>query len=136
MGRTSVPAGAVSEPTTVMEGDMTRSVLRLLPLLALCAWPAAVCAQDKAAGAADGEDSRHARSGVAEVRPYIEAAQGFSAQIEPTDASLTYTAVAAGVDATIAGRYSAASASVRYERRFGWDGNSQDGDTISGVARA
>ena len=36
----------------------------------------------------------------------------------------------------LAGRNSAASVSLRYERRIGYDDNSADGDTISGVARA
>lgn len=82
--------------------------------------------------------SHHFASGgrVMQVTPYIEAAQVLSAQIDPGHDVVTYSSLAAGVDAVIAGRNSAASMSLRYERRFGWDDNANDGDVISGVARA
>jgi hypothetical protein len=47
---------------------------------------------------------------------------------------VTYTQVAAGVDASLRGRNSGASVSLRYERRIGW-GKARSGDTISGLAR-
>ncbi len=71
-----------------------------------------------------------------EVTPYIEADQVLTAELEPGSDTVTYTSVAAGVDATIVGRNSAVSASVRYERHFAEGGGGSDGDTISGVARA
>ncbi|MXO66029.1 preprotein translocase subunit YajC [Altericroceibacterium endophyticum] len=70
-----------------------------------------------------------------EITPYIEAAQVLTAQLSPGDEVLTYTRLAAGVDARITGRRSAASVSLRYERRIGWDDDAVDGDTLSGVAR-
>ena len=76
------------------------------------------------------------RVGHVEVMPYIEAAQVFTTQLEPINDSVTYTSVAAGVDASVQGRNSAGSASVRYERRFGYDSGFSDSDTVSGIARA
>ncbi|MEO6152283.1 MAG: preprotein translocase subunit YajC [Croceibacterium sp.] len=113
------------------------TALRVLPLLAACAWPGAGHAQDtKAHGDKPDSGRHHVRSGKVQVTPYIEVGQVFSAQLSPVDDVVTYSSVAAGVDASITGRNSAASASVRYERRFGWDGNARDGDAVSGVARA
>lgn len=75
------------------------------------------------------------RVGRVGITPYIEAAQIVDAELSPGGDTLTYTAVAAGVDATVKGRNNAASVSLRYERRFGY-GRAEDSDTISGVARA
>ena len=80
-----------------------------------------------------GRGPRGGRSG-SYVAPYIEAQQVVTAQLSPGDDVLTYSQVAAGVDATVVGRNSAASLSLRYERRIGW-GNAGSGDTISGIAR-
>jgi len=92
--------------------------------------------QGSAAAAMDNrEDDRPDRTTGADVRPYIEASQVVTAQIEPGSDVLTYTQLAAGVDASVTGRNSAASASVRYERDIGY-GNAVDSDTISGIARA
>ncbi|MFB0611570.1 preprotein translocase subunit YajC [Aurantiacibacter poecillastricola] len=84
--------------------------------------------------AQEGEDASPRVSNV-RVAPYIEAAQVLTAELEPGSDVLTYTQLAAGVDANIAGRYTAASGSLRYERRIGW-GDAADSDTISGIARA
>lgn len=75
------------------------------------------------------------RVGHVSVTPYIEAAQIVDAELAPGSDTLTYTALAAGVDATVNGRNNAASVSLRYERRFGY-GRAEDSDTISGIARA
>lgn len=80
-----------------------------------------------------GERPRGGRRG-SHISPYIEAQQVVSAQLSPGNDVLTYSQVAAGVDATVAGRNSAASLSLRYERRIGW-GDAGGGDTISGLAR-
>ncbi|GAA5057399.1 hypothetical protein GCM10023208_22830 [Erythrobacter westpacificensis] len=82
-----------------------------------------------------GSDEQGERAYGADVAPYIEASQVISAQLQPGDDVLTYTQLAAGVDATIAGRNSAASASLRYERDIGY-GDALDSDTVSGIARA
>ena len=48
---------------------------------------------------------------------------------------LTYSVLAAGVDAEVVGLRNAASVSLRYERRFGWSEKARDGDILSGIAR-
>jgi hypothetical protein len=70
------------------------------------------------------------------VSPYIEAQQVVQAELSPGDQVLTWTSLAAGIDAGVSGRNTQASLSVRYERRFGWDNNVSDADVLSGVARA
>ncbi|MBC2669588.1 preprotein translocase subunit YajC [Novosphingobium piscinae] len=69
------------------------------------------------------------------VSPYIEAAQVVGAQLSPDQEVLTWTALAAGVDAGLAGRNTQGSLSIRYERRIGW-GRAGSGDVLSGLARA
>ncbi|MDE1466580.1 preprotein translocase subunit YajC [Aurantiacibacter sp. D1-12] len=99
--------------------------------LALAAFPASALAQDMEEA---GEEARSADRGV-EIAPYIEAAQVVTAELSPGDDVVTYSRVAAGVDAGFGGRYSSGSVSLRYERRFGWSDNVSDSDTISGIAR-
>ncbi|WP_221936981.1 preprotein translocase subunit YajC [Novosphingobium sp.] len=70
-----------------------------------------------------------------EVTPYIEIDQIVDAQLSPGNDVLTYTQLAAGVDAGISGRNNALSASVRYERYIGWSKRAADGDAISGIVR-
>ena len=70
-----------------------------------------------------------------EISPYIETAQVLQAELSLGDDVVTYSRLAAGVDATITGRNSAAAVSLRYERRIGWSDDAPDGDVISGVAR-
>ena len=67
--------------------------------------------------------------------PISRLRRSITAQLQPGDDVLTYTQLAVGVDATVAGRNSSASASLRYEREIGY-GDAVDGDTISGIARA
>lgn len=69
------------------------------------------------------------------VQPYIQIDQVVDAELSPGNDVLTYTQVAAGVDAAISGRRNALSASVRYERHIGWGKRASDGDAISGVVR-
>ena len=59
-----------------------------------------------------------------------------TAEIEPDSDVVTYSTLAAGVDASVGGRYSAGSLSLRYERYIGYDDSVSDGDTVSGIARA
>ena len=65
------------------------------------------------------------------VEPYIEV--DLTAQ-PPGDEVVTYTQLAAGIDASLNGRRSAGTVSLRYERNFGW-GDATDSDTLTGVAR-
>jgi hypothetical protein len=131
--------------------EMSRFPARLAALAALaaCALPLSAAAQpiDSGGGggpkagapAQDGNGSRGrgggARSKRTTIEPYIEAAQVVTADLSPDDEVLTYSMLAAGVDADIAGANSAAALSLRYEHRIGW-GDAEDTDTVSGIARA
>ena len=77
---------------------------------------------------------RHGGRNGSHISPYIEARQVLSADLSSGGEVLTYTDIAVGVDATVAGRNSAASVSLRYDRRIGW-GRANSGDTISGLLR-
>lgn len=91
---------------------------------------AAIVATATPALAQDGGGERRA----VQIQPYIEVSQILSAELTPGDDVLTYTQVAAGVDANAQTRNSGVSVSVRYERNIGY-GETVDTDTISGVAR-
>lgn len=94
-------------------------------------------AADSADAAPDARSSggHRGRHGRARISPYIEAAQVISAQLAPTHDVLTWSTLAAGVDGGLDGRNTQASFSLRYERRFGY-GKADNGDTVSGLARA
>jgi hypothetical protein len=72
---------------------------------------------------------------VVDVAPYIEIGQVVSAELTNGGDVLTYSTVAAGIDATIATRRAALNANVRYERRIGWGDRLSDQDVISGLIR-
>ncbi|QGN56211.1 preprotein translocase subunit YajC [Novosphingobium sp. Gsoil 351] len=69
------------------------------------------------------------------VIPYLEVSQAVFAELSPGSDVLTYTNLAAGVDAQIAGRNNQGAVSLRYERRIGWGKGDPDGDVVSGLAR-
>ncbi|WP_374942823.1 hypothetical protein [Sphingomonas sp.] len=69
------------------------------------------------------------------VAPYIEIGQVLDADLT-NDNTLTYTSLAAGVDASIAGPRAEAQISYRYERRIAWNDDIGDDDIHSGLARA
>ncbi len=86
----------------------------------------------------DGDDAAAPRrSGKQRVKvtPYLEAQQVVFAELKPGNETLTYSVLAAGVDAAMGGRNNQGSLSVRYERRFGWGNNAQDSNAVSGIAR-
>lgn len=68
------------------------------------------------------------------IRPYIEASQIFDADLNGGDV-LTYTSLAAGVDAAVATQRVSGQVSYRYEHRFAWNRNAADNDIHSGLAR-
>lgn len=84
--------------------------------------------------AAKEEEGTPHRSGRLTVDPYIEASQVLNAELSPGNDTVTYTRLAAGVDADIDGRNTKGALSLRYEHRFGW-GDAPDSDIISGIAR-
>jgi hypothetical protein len=69
------------------------------------------------------------------VTPYIEASQILDADLNGGDV-VTYSTLAAGVDASVQTQRVAAQASVRYEHRFSYDDDIGDQDVVSGLARA
>jgi hypothetical protein len=79
----------------------------------------------------------HARS---EISPYIEVQQVLDFDISNNDAFgddvVTYTSVAAGVDASVQTRRIEVGASYRYERRIDWNADIADDDVHSGLVRA
>jgi hypothetical protein len=70
-----------------------------------------------------------------EVTPYIEATQVIFADLKNGGDVLTYSTVAAGVDASIATRRAEAQVSLRYERLIGYDNDVEDQDIVTGLAR-
>ncbi len=69
-----------------------------------------------------------------QVSPYIELGQVLTVDLNDGD-TLTYTSVAAGVDASVSTRRVTVSASVEYERRFAWNDDLSDSDVVSGIVR-
>lgn len=70
------------------------------------------------------------------VAPYIELGQAVVADLSgPNDDAVTYTSLAAGVDAGVQTRNAEGQISYRYERRFSWDDRYGDEDIHSGLAR-
>jgi len=117
-----------------------RAALLALPL-ALAAMTAAApaLAQEQSQDGSLGQ-GRNAGTGGTQraervIQPYIEVSQILSAELSPGDDVLTFTTIAVGVDINVQGRNSGAAVSLRYERNIGYDDNSVDADTISGVAR-
>ncbi len=85
-------------------------------------------------GVSSGAPHRSGGGPRVSVTPYIEAAQIVTAELSPGNEVLTYTSIAAGVDAAVKGRYNEGAMSLRYERRIGW-GKASSGDIVSGLAR-
>ena len=92
---------------------------------------------DSAAEVSPRKSTAHGKNtgrGRLKITPYIEAAQVLTKEFSPDNETLTYTRLAAGVDAQIDGRNTSAALSLRYEHQIGW-GNADDADTLSGLAR-
>lgn len=97
-----------------------------------------------ASGAASGESDRKGgkraekqkKRRQVDVSPYLEIGQVLTAELKNGGDVLTYTTVAAGVDAVIATRRAEAAATIRYEHRFGESGGLGYADVLSGLARA
>jgi hypothetical protein len=70
-----------------------------------------------------------------DVTPYLEVQQVAFADLDGGRDLLTYTTVAAGVDAAISTRRVEGQMSLRYERVIGYDSQVKDQDYVSGLAR-
>lgn len=111
------------------------------------ALPTAVLAQaygpDDSVSGGRSDEQRSARGegeGISErqradVQPYIEVSQAVLAQLSPDSDVVTYTQLAAGVDASVQGRNNGGSVSLRYERNIGYGDAAVDSNTVTGVAR-
>lgn len=84
---------------------------------------------------ARGEGERISERQRADVQPYIEVSQAVLAQLSPDSDVVTYTQLAAGVDASVQGRNNGGSVSLRYERNIGYGDAAVDSNTVTGVAR-
>ncbi len=68
------------------------------------------------------------------VHPYLEVQQVLNADLDTGD-TLTYTALAAGVDAGVSTRRVRAQISYRYEKRIAWEDDLIDSDAHTGIAQ-
>ena len=73
-------------------------------------------------------------SGRVAITPYVEVGQIVDADLTGDDV-LTYSSLAAGVDAAADTARLSAQVSYRYERRFAWSKRGGDGDVHAGLAR-
>jgi uncharacterized protein (PEP-CTERM system associated) len=71
----------------------------------------------------------------AQVTPYLEVGQVVTADLKGDGDVLTYSTVAAGIDASISNARSEAQVNYRYERRFGFGKKLNDQDVHTGLAR-
>jgi hypothetical protein len=89
------------------------------------------------------QDSGHKKRGRGDkrdgprvqIRPYIEAQQVLVADLKNGGDVLTYSTVAAGVDASVQTHRAEAQVNLRYERLIGYDSGVADQDTVTGLAR-
>lgn len=71
-----------------------------------------------------------------EIAPYIEVGQVLTADLGDDGEVLTYSTIAVGVDAEARTRRADYQVSYRYERRIDYEGDIEDEDVHSGLARA
>lgn len=110
---------------------MKRNIFIPTCAIATLAVATPLCAQTTAnEEASEGRSDRRVS-----LDPYIEASQVLVAELSPGDGAVTYTQVAAGVDASVTGRNNGGSISLRYERNIGYGDDTLDSDTLSGIAR-
>ena len=88
----------------------------------------------EAGGRSESRAERRRQTRV-DVSPYLEVGQVLTADLKNNGDVLTYTTLAAGVDAVIATRRAELAATVRYEYRIGESGGIGNSDSISGLLR-
>ena len=115
---------------------MTRwTILAAFALAAAPAMAQDMPGDDAPAQAQNGGAATQASRPEKYVSPYIEVGQVLSADLTYDDV-LTYSEVAAGIEAGIATRSAQAQLSYRYERNIGWGKHLNDSDYHQGLARA
>ncbi len=70
-----------------------------------------------------------------EIAPYLEFDQVVTADLKNGGDVLTYSTIAAGIDASVSGPRAQGQIGYRYERRIGWGDRLDDQDIHSGIAR-
>src|SRR3546814_11150768 len=103
--------------------------LSLHDALPICDTPPSAPAAESG-GAAERGDRQRPRRQI-DVSPYLEVGQVLTADLKNGGDVLTYTTVAAGIDAAIVTRSPELAATLRYETRFGWTGDQWHSKTIS-----
>ncbi|WP_294240376.1 hypothetical protein [uncultured Sphingomonas sp.] len=112
---------------------------------ALAAWPSALGAQalggassapapTQPVAAQDSNPTAPAGQPRARISPYVEVGQILNADLNSGDA-VTYTTLAAGVNAQVQTARAQGQISYRYEHRIGWGDRAGSGDIHSGLAR-
>ena len=87
-------------------------------------------------GGRRGHEHHTANGARTKIVPYLEVDQTVFANLKSPHDVLTYTTVAAGIEASITGRNTEAAVSLRYERRISESRSRlRDSDTVSGIAR-
>lgn len=115
---------------------LTSALLLATPTLAQdFGSPAPESSDAKPATAAAPSEGRRQRQTRTEIAPYLEVGAILTADLKNGGDVLTYSSVAAGVDASITTRRAELAASIRYEHRFGLSDGLADQDVLSGVAR-
>ncbi|MFM9851796.1 MAG: hypothetical protein ACKVOJ_03160 [Sphingomonadaceae bacterium] len=74
----------------------------------------------------------HART---DVSPYLEVGQVLTADLRGSNDVVTYSTIAAGVDASVSNARTEFQVNYRYERRIGYGDNIGDSDIHTGLAR-
>ena len=87
-------------------------------------------------GSGEAEAGKAQRQRTVDVTPYLEIGQVLNLDLKNGGDVLTYTTLAAGVDAAVVTRRAEVAASLRYEHRIGESGGLGDSDLISGLLRA
>ncbi|SNS57115.1 hypothetical protein [Sphingopyxis indica] len=87
-------------------------------------------------GGGEADAGQAQRQRTVDVTPYLEIGQVLNADLKNGGDVLTYTTLAAGVDAAVVTRRAEVAASLRYEHRIGESGGLGDSDLISGLLRA
>jgi hypothetical protein len=105
------------DPIMGLENDMTIRII-IMAAVSLIAIAAAVPAQART-----------------RISPYLEVDQVLTANLRGNSDAVTYTAVAAGVDATVSNARTEFQINYRYERRFSYNDDIADGDVHTGLAR-
>lgn len=119
-----------------MPGFVIRSALARIALAIACCAAVPLQAQGYGDAQSQEEDPEAGKvGGRTRIDPYIEISNIANWEISPNSDVVTFTQVAAGVDAAIVGRNNGGTVSIRYERNFAHQSGGRDSVNLTGVAR-